>query len=110
MRTLCQDIEAAIARGEVPAGAVMDLKAAIDETRMRVWASMEAARSGDPAWVQEFWLERAAEICSGVASRLDRGDVDPRSPRATQLRAAAADVAARLGADDPGPSPNSEPR
>jgi len=89
MHRLCDEIKSAIARGELPTDAVADLKRAIDETRMRVWASMEAAKSGDPAWVQEFWLKRAAEVCLGMIERLERGELDPRSPRAAELRAAA---------------------
>jgi hypothetical protein len=88
MRKLCDEIKVAIARGDLPTDAVTDLKRAIDETRMRVWASMEAARSGDPIWVQEFWLQRAAEVCLGMVQRLERGELDPRSPRAGELRAA----------------------
>ncbi len=97
MRTLCADIEAAIARGDVPADAVTDLKGAIDDTRTRVWASMEAARSGDPTWVQEFWLHRAAEVCSSMIEHLERGELDPRSPKAAELRLAAERLAKSLG-------------
>jgi hypothetical protein len=89
MHRLCDEIKAAIARGDLPNDAVADLKRAIDETRMRVWASMEAVKSGDPDWVQEFWLKRAAEVCLSMIERLERGELDPRSPRAEELRAAA---------------------
>jgi hypothetical protein len=96
MRSLCADIESAIGRGELPHEAVADLKLAIDETRLRVWASMEAARSGDPSWVQEFWLRRAAEVCSTMLVRLAEGQLDPRSAKAEHLRAAAERLAAAL--------------
>ena len=69
--------------------AVADLKRAIDETRMRVWSSMEAAKSGDPEWVQEFWMQRAAEVCLSMIGHLERGELNPESPRAADLRAAA---------------------
>ncbi|HEV8148942.1 MAG TPA: hypothetical protein VGP61_02025 [Gemmatimonadales bacterium] len=101
MRLLCKDIEGAIARGELPRSVVADLKGAIDDTRMRVWASMEAAKSGDPSWVQEFWLHRAAEVCLSMVKRLEEGELDSRSPRATALRAAAGRLAASLGSGGP---------
>ena len=96
MRALCKNIEQAIARGDLPSSTVSEIKGAIDETRTRVWASMEAARSGDPGWVQEFWLLRAAEICQSMIDHLDRGDVDPRSERAIQLRRTAEDLVASM--------------
>jgi len=99
MHRLCDEIRAAIARGELPADAVTDLKRAIDETRLRIWASMEAAKGGDPTWVQGFWLQRAAEVCQSMVQRLERGELDGRSPRAGELRAAAARLAGSLGSE-----------
>jgi HAMP domain-containing protein len=93
---LCEQIETAIARGELPDETVSDLKKAIDDTRTRVWTSMEAAKSGDPAWVQEFWLQRAAEVCLKMVQRLERGELDHRSPGAGDLRAAAERLASSL--------------
>lgn len=89
MLELCDDIDRAIRRGDLSSKSVQDLKRALDETRMRVWASMEAARSGDPDWVQEFWLQRVVEICIAMVQRLEQGEVDGRSPRVGELRAVA---------------------
>jgi hypothetical protein len=91
-----------VASGALPPDSVRDLKRAIDETRTRVWASMEAAESGDPTWVQEFWLQRAAEICRGMVERLEQGELNPRSARAGELRAAAERLASSL-TPKPGP-------
>jgi hypothetical protein len=102
MHSLCESIEAAIAGGDLPTDAVSDLKAAIDDTRMRVWASMEAARSGDPTWVQEFWLQRAAEVCRTMVAQLERGGIDPSSRHAGDLRAAVLRLAASLAPDSAG--------
>ena len=96
MRTLCDDIREAIARGDLPPDAMSDLKRSIDETRLRLWASMEAAKSGDPAWVQDFWLARAAEVCLSMVERLERGELDRPSPRARELRAIAERLAGSL--------------
>lgn len=98
LRTLCDEIDAAIALGGLPATEVNDLKRAIDETRMRVWASMEAARSGDPAWVKEFWWRRVSEACLAMVQRVERGEVDPRSARAGEVRAAAERLVRSLSA------------
>jgi hypothetical protein len=67
--------------------------------RSHVWASMEAARIGDPSWGQEFWLQRAAEVCRGMVQRLERGERDPRSPRAGDLRTAAERLAQSLASE-----------
>ena len=96
MHGLCDEIRAAIARGDLATGTVTDLKRAIDDTRLRVWTSMEAARSGDPTWVQEFWLQRAADICLSMVQRLEQGELDPGSARAGHLRAAAERLASSL--------------
>jgi len=101
MRALCDEISAAIARRDLPVERVTDLKRAVDETRMRLWASMEAAKSDDPAWVQEFWLHRAAEVCQSMVEHLERGELDRGSPRAGALRAIAARLATSL-ASPPG--------
>ena len=101
MRLLCKNIEAAIARGELPRESVSSLKGAIDDTRTRVWASMEAARSGDPRWVTEFWLQRAAEICLTMVKQLEQGELDVQSPRGAELRSAAERLAASLGSRIP---------
>lgn len=107
MNGLCERIESAIACGELAADTVSELKKAIDDTRMRVWTSMEAARSGDPIWVQEFWLQRAAEVCLRMVQRLERGELDPRSPRADDLRAAAERLASSLAAGHRAPDAGS---
>lgn len=96
IRLLCEDLKAALARGELPADSMADLKRVLDETRTRLWAAMEAARSGDPTWVQEFWLHRAAEVCASVIHHLERGQLDQRSPHAAELRAIAERLAASL--------------
>ena len=98
MRALCKDIEAAISRGDLPPGVVADLKSAIDETRTRVWASMEAAKVGDPTWVQEFWMRRAAEVCLSMVKQLEQGELDSRSAQAGALRAAVLRLATSLAA------------
>jgi hypothetical protein len=106
MRLLCKNIEAAIARGELPPESVSSLKGAIDDTRTRVWASMEAARSGDPSWVTDFWLQRAAEICLTMVKQLEQGELDVRSPRGAALRSAAERLAVSLSSRVP---PKEEP-
>lgn len=96
IRLLCEDVKAALARGELPDDSMAELKRVLDETRMRLWAAMEAARSGDPTWVQEFWLHRAAEVCLSLVRQLERGELDKKSPHAAELRAIAERLAASL--------------
>jgi hypothetical protein len=97
MRRLCHDLTAAGERGELPAAAMAEFKKIVDEARLRLWASMEAAKSGDPTWAQEFWLQRAADMCRNASQVLDHGSLDRASPRAAELRAAAERLATSLG-------------
>jgi hypothetical protein len=96
MRRLCDEINASIARGEVPADVMGDFKRTIDEARLRLWASIEAATSGDPIWAQEFWLQRAADMCQTASLMLEHGGVDRQSVRAAELAAAAERLAIAL--------------
>ncbi len=96
IRLLCEDVKTALGRGELPADSITDLKKVLDDTRMRLWAAMEAAKSGDPTWVQEFWLHRAAEVCLTLVRHLEQGKLDRTSPRAAELRAIAERLAASL--------------
>jgi len=92
MRALCDNVTAALHRGELPPATLGGLKTAIDETRMRLWVAMEASKSGDPAWVTDFWLRRAAEVCLSLLQQVERGELDRRLPQAAELR----DLAQRL--------------
>ena len=96
MHALCEEIKASIVRGDLPVESMADLKRAIDETRMWLWATMEAAQSDNATWVQEFWLFRTAEMCQNMVLRLEGGMIDRRSPRAGELRAIAARLATEL--------------
>ncbi len=96
MRRLCEDVNSAIARGDLPADTMADLKAVVDDARLRLWASMESAKSGDPVWAQEFWLERAADMCRSASQLLERGELERHSPRAGQLHAAVDHLATLL--------------
>ena len=100
MRRLCEDVNAAISRGDLPADTMADFKAVVDDARLRLWASMESAQSGDPAWAQEFWLQRAADMCKAASQLLERGELERHSPRAGQLHAAVDHLATLLR---PGP-------
>lgn len=108
MRRLCDEVDAAISRGEVPADAMADFKRMIDEARLRVWASIEAATSGDPMWAQEFWLQRAADVCQTASLLLEHGGVDRQSTRAAELAAAAERLANALRPIRPAVAPPSE--
>lgn len=101
MKKLCDEVNTAIARGDIHAPAMADLKRVLDEARLRLWASMEAEKSGDPAWAQEFWLQRAADMCLTASQLLEAGGLDRQSARAALLRDAASRLTASLGQSAP---------
>lgn len=86
MRTTLQSIESQLASGSVPPDALEDLKAAVDDIRLRVWAIMATAGSGDPGAMQRFRLRRAKDVCQTVANDLSSGAIDSRHPEVGELR------------------------
>ena len=68
IKAVLESIETQVARGRVPAETLGSIKTSVDEVRLRLWAIMSAASSGEyENFVQRFRLRRATEICRGLA-------------------------------------------
>lgn len=94
-----QSIEAKLRRGDLPEEGLEDLKAAIDDARLRLWAMISAAGSGEPeAVLLRFRLRRAAEICRRVIADLDAGTLGQHQRELLELRDAALELVSRLDA------------
>jgi hypothetical protein len=97
MRSTLQSIEAQLARGEIPPHGLEDLKAAVDDMRLRVWSILTAAAGDDyAASLERFRLRRAIEICKGVAGDLRNGKVNARHRELARLRNAAHDLTRQI--------------
>lgn len=76
IKAVLQTIEAQVARGRVPAEGLDQVKASVDDVRLRLWAIMSAASSGEyGSFVERFRLRRAAEICAGITDDLVAGKI-----------------------------------
>jgi hypothetical protein len=74
IRATVQSIEDVLLRPDLPLSGMEDLKSAIDDARLRLWAMISAAGSADPEGVLlRFRLRRGQEICQNVLRDLDAG-------------------------------------
>lgn len=93
VRATLQSIEWRLQRGRIPAAGLADLKSAIDDARLRVWAALAAESADDPEGVLiRFRLRRATEICSGLLDNLEADPLGQHQRELLELR----DVAERL--------------
>ena len=98
IKAVLESIEAQVERGKVPPEALADIKARVDEVRLRLWATMSAASSGEyETFAQRFRLRRATEICRGLADDITSGKAGTGHAEAQTLRAAVQSLAAALG-------------
>jgi len=74
IKAVLQTIEAQIARGRIPPQGLDQVKASVDDVRLRLWAIMSAASSGEySSFVERFRIRRAGEICAGLAEDIESG-------------------------------------
>lgn len=72
IRASLQAIDRQLARPGLPRDAVEDVKRAVDDLRLRVWANMTASGAADPEGVLlRFRLRRAIDLCRSVDQELD---------------------------------------
>ncbi|HSE26814.1 MAG TPA: hypothetical protein VLA95_01195 [Gemmatimonadales bacterium] len=88
-----QTIENQVARGRIPGHILGEFKSGVDEVRLRLWALMASATSGDPAALQRFRLLRTAEVCRNTSAALGTGEIDDRLPEVEQVADAARPLA-----------------
>lgn len=74
IKSVLESLESQVARGRVPPETLAAIKSSVDEVRLRLWAIMSAASSGEyENFVQRFRLRRATEICQGLADDIGAG-------------------------------------
>lgn len=97
IRATLQSIESRLRRGEVSPEGLADLKSAIDDARLRVWAALTAAGAADAgAVLLRFRLRRAAEICTSVLRDLETETLGQHQRELLELRGAAQQLAERI--------------
>ncbi len=87
IRLTLQAVEAQVGNGRIQKGALDDLKSAVDEIRLRIWAIMSAAAEGsDGLALQRFRLRRAIESCDSLNQELEDGTMSARHREAPILQ------------------------
>jgi hypothetical protein len=97
LRLKLQAIDAELAGGELPPEALADLKSAVDDVRLRVWAALSAADSTDGhGLLLRFRLRRAIEICTNVTNDLEEELLGAHQRELLQLRERAQVLVTRI--------------
>lgn len=72
IRATLQAVQTQVSQPGLPREAVEDVKRAVDDLRLRVWANLTASGAADPeAVLLRFRLRRAIDLCRGVDEDLD---------------------------------------
>lgn len=88
IRLTLQAVEAQVGNGKIQKGALEDLKSAVDEIRLRIWAIMSAAAEGsDGMALQRFRLRRAIESCDSLNQEFEAGTISARHRECAILHA-----------------------
>ena len=99
IRATVQSIETKLRSGDFPGEALDDLKAAIDDSRLRLWAVISAAGSAEPeAVLLRFRLRRATEICRNVIADLEAGTLGQHQRELLELREAGREMTTQVDA------------
>ena len=97
VRATLQSIERLVAHGRVSSRHLPDIKVMVDELRLRIWAVMAAAATGDDTMTLErFRVRRAIESCQSAAQSLTKGDINPGHWELATLRSAALRLAQQI--------------
>jgi hypothetical protein len=76
IKAVLESVENQVARGKVPPDGLEQIKSSVDDVRLRLWAIMSAASSGEyENFAQRFRLRRAIEIVQGIADDLKAGKI-----------------------------------
>ena len=99
IRATVQSMEVKLQRGNLPEDGLSDLKSAVDDARLRLWAMLTAKAATAPEEVlKRFRIRRATEICRDAAADLDSGTPGAHQRELLALRDAAATLAERAAA------------
>jgi hypothetical protein len=98
VRAGLQAVEARLRRGDIPREGLEDVKSAVDEMRLRLWAVLSASSTGDlEGTLMRFRLRRAIEICRTALRDLEADPLGAHQRELRELREVAGEVSARAG-------------
>ena len=98
IRLTLQAVESQVGSGKIQKGALDDLKSAVDEIRLRIWAIMSAAAEGsDGLALQRFRLRRAIEFCNNLNEAFEKGTMSASHRECAILQAVLVKLSGSLG-------------
>lgn len=87
MRLTLQAVEMQLGSGGLHAAALDDLKSAVDDIRLRIWAIMSASAEGnDGLAIERFRLRRGIDVCSKLGEEFRTGSINTGHREAVTLR------------------------
>ena len=94
IKAVLESMETQVERGRVSNETLAAMKSSVDEVRLRLWAIMSAASSGEyETFLERFRLRRATEICRGLADDIGAGRVGSQHTELKTLGEAAGALA-----------------
>ena len=94
-----QALETRATPATTPVGELSEVKRALDDLRLRVWALLKAPHDQNPAsFEQRFRIRRATELCVRITADLRTGLLDPSHPEFADLWIAAMDLSQAIQA------------
>lgn len=88
-----QSLESRTTPSTMPLDELGEVKRALDDLRLRVWALLKAPHDRDPAsFEQRFRVRRASELCQRLTGDLRTGLINPEHPEFANLWIAAVDL------------------
>jgi hypothetical protein len=88
-----QALETRASRGTMPVDELSEVKRALDDLRLRVWALLKAPHDRDPATFEErFRVRRATELCVRLTADLRAGLLNPAHAEFADLWIATMDL------------------
>jgi hypothetical protein len=103
IRLTLQAVEAQVGSGRIQKGALDDLKSAVDEIRLRIWAIMSAAAErSDGLALERFRLRRAIEFCDSLNREFEDGTMQATHRECVTLKTSLDRLAAHLTKANPG--------
>ena len=88
LRDELAEVEARLAKNDIPLPVLEDFKAAIDHIRLTLWGVLQAsgsARYEAAATIIRFRMRRADDICQQIVSNIDAQDITVESPELKKL-------------------------
>jgi hypothetical protein len=92
--TAVESLEVRFRIGEVTADHVQQLKSAVDDSRLRLWALLKTGTSEEGrAFEERYLIRRAKELCGRLSTEIKAGTISTGHPEYAELSVATSELA-----------------